>query len=131
MKTVVLSLFVIGILVAIIAANTHVVEAFTFRITVKVVDANSNMGKMKIKVNVKEKEHSFASDKGVTQSKTVDIGKQALYWDDSEFIAAKFDFKNVDKGDRYILCIAKMCHDSETIKSKKLTREFSVGWAGN
>ncbi len=120
-------LTVIGIIVAIVATNTHTAEAFTFKITVWAVDADSNMGKMKVKVTVKDKEHSFASDKGVTKSKTVNIGQQALYWDDSDFVVAKFDFSGVEKGDKYIACIAKQCHDSETITSKKVTEKISVG----
>lgn len=107
-------------------------KSFTFKITVKAVDANSEMGKMKVKVTVKDKDHASSSDKGRTQSKTVDIGKQALYWDDSEFIVGKFEFKNTHKGDWYIVCIANMCKDTEQIKSSKSVLDvFSVGWAGN
>ena len=120
-------LFITGLLVVVVAANTHAAEAFTFKITVWAVDADSDMGKMKVKVTVKDKEHSFASDKGVTKSKTVKIGQQALYWDDSDFVVAKFDFSGVEKGDKYIACIAKSCHDLETIKSKKVTEKIRVG----
>ena len=52
-------IIVVGLLVAIVAANTHAAEAFTFKISIWAVDANSNMGKMKVKVTVKDKEHLF------------------------------------------------------------------------
>ena len=55
------------------------------------------------------------------------MGQQALYWHDSDFVVAKFDFKNVEKGDRYIACIEKRCHDSEMITSKKVTEKIYVG----
>lgn len=125
MTLAVLSLSVIVVLV--LATSIHAAEAFTFKITVWAVDANSDMGKMKVKVTVKDKEHPFSSDKGVTKSTTVNIGKQALYWDDSDFIVATFGFKNVEKGDHYIACIAKQCHDSETIKSKSVTEKIRAG----
>lgn len=68
----------------------HLAYAFMFKITIFAVDATSDMGKMKVKVTVKEKEHSFSSDKGKTMSKTVDIGKTALKEDESDFKVASF-----------------------------------------
>jgi hypothetical protein len=84
------------------------------------------MGKMKVKVTVKEKGYTNFDDKGVTKSKTVDIGKLAEDEDWDSFKVAEFKFKHVDKGDKYIACIAEACHDSTTITKKTVNEHISV-----
>jgi hypothetical protein len=69
--------------------------ASTFKVVTKIVGASSEDGKAKITVTVED---------GGKKTKKINLGKEALYWDDSEFFFT-FKFKGVEIGDTFKACI--------------------------
>lgn len=105
-----------------VPAAVQAASAFTFKITVWALDAQPDMDNMKVKVTV---------DGGKTKSKNVNIGKIVDKKESPDVPVAKFEFKNVHKGQHYVACITGLgvdqCHDG-TIKSKKVTEKIAIGF---
>jgi hypothetical protein len=85
--------------------------AYAYKVTVWVLNANSDMGKMKVCVN-----------KDCTK---INIGKKALYWDDSDFVLKTF---KLDHKQKYKACIDSFCELSNKKTVKISVQEVYRNW---